>query len=1200
MIRTIRRAGLLALLCVLSAGYAAEPELILHWTFDHGTSRGEPDVSGHGRHALLAGHPPHHPFTSREPGLGVLRGAAQIKRRSLIKSVEPVPLGESWTLCFWVRQTSTEPSFALVQIPGVKLDLTGKGDGFRLQLEGMPDLKTDRPRLAQWEHVAVAVAPGRARFFLDGKQVDQWDKPAWRFPQEKGQLVFGAADWHRLFYGYFDEIRLYRGELTPEAVARLADPKAYAAMNYPPRVDPGPAVTLWQPDRKATLTAAVDDDGKAPLSHTWRVRSAPEGATPAIADPAALETTVTLPEVGHYELELVVTDGPCKVRERLNAVVFPPRTPRPGKPYDGPHHMPELGYTPEFIKKYFPPLPKTPIQERGFAKDRFSPPPEPGIHPRIFFGPDDLPELRRRLRATDAGRKRMQRLRDALGHLPWLRGPYELPDDLRNQVVQLPEAEAVPHGPAPRVEAAGPLLGEVPVPDLALPDMPAPEKPEEGEGGQVLDFYRPFTRFDGKNGSSDHTQAGQMVNEAFRCLIDADSDGARRVIGVLTNSAEAQIRWLEKDEIRAQWNWQNKAHDIVGRFADALIYDFLHPWMTEQERALVRRAIALAVDGRWAIGMYGMRAGNVATGNWSAWLTGDLMINALAIEGEDGFDPKVYEACVEMWRQYLTFGYFPHSGAPFEGIGKGLMSAEKLAPITRRGEPLLASQTACRFASRWLLQTMVPYGGKFIRDDLHGGIGRAVTGDICAVKHAFPDDPVIDFVYRNAMGETYPGGPLRTTYSAAIALAPLFMLDDWKGPADWQEHLDLVNKAAGGLPLSYFARDTGVVVTRSAWRRDALHLYFRPRRLGGHRAPNRGTFVVSALGRTWNHHSTMGERAGSQGYSLVIVDGETNSADDARVVGYRTSHLATFAAADLQRTYARGGPGDITWNDTLLTPLRAPWADLPRYKLPQWYEGRRPAVPMDQWDKLEKGGPAPPRRRQAIRPFRKAFRTAGMVRGKHSYVLVVDDIRQDDQPRHYDWLFRMAADVRVFKVEPIHFRSVKMPGHGDYWLPPRPQGGDIILCDENVGDHPPKGTPMLLVRVLERRDQHPLNPLAYVQDDPAVIHGARRAPSLVVPAWSAAPHFKVMIYPFRHGLDPLPRAAWNEKGDALTLQWPDQHDTFRFSTLKDGRTGFEMERIGVGLAPGERAFNFGSAGVESMLKEIEKQERRDGPVLPDF
>ena len=1163
------RLALLACLWVSGVFAAsAEPALRLHWTFDHGTSRGEEDASGHGRHCLLVSgaNPRQHPPTSRELGAGVFGGTAQIHSRSLIKMLEPVPLGKTWTLAFWLKQTDLRQCNNFVSFPGLESGTPRDCRTIWLKLDGLPPLEVPRPQPGAWEHFALVVAPGRAQLYYNGKLALERAKEGWTFATAEACLLFGAPDIHRLFLGCFDEVRLYDGPLGPEAVAALARPETYATLNFPPVVSAGAAITLWQPAQGAALKGHVEDDGKAPLTFAWRVVRAPAGAAANVATPQQLDSAVTLPAPGDYVFELSVTDGPHTVRRQVNAVVFPPATPQPGPPYAGPHQSPPLGYAEDFIRRHFPPLADPPLHRAGYAAARFGAPPPPGVHPRLFFGPDDLPELRRRLGETQAGRLRLQRLRDALGQLPWVRGPYDLPPDVRNQVV-VPPDEGLPvwEGPPPTLPGATPsLAGETP-PELQL-DAP----PEDGgPKSQVLDFYRPFTICTAQAQSADNAQAGNMVNEAFRCLVDADSEGARRVIAVLVASTEAQVRWLERPDVQAKWNWQEAAHDIIGRYGDALIYDVLAPWMTDAERATVRRALALATNGRWVIGLRGMNAGTVSTGNWVCWLMGDYMLNTLALEGEEGFDASGYADCVEAWRRFMTYSFFADSGAPLEAIGKGLMSADKLVPLARRGVPLLASESAYRHVSQFLLQTMVPQGGAFIRDDLHGGIGGAILPDVCAVKHAFPDDPAVDFVYRNALGSDYPGGVHGTTYSACVGLAPLFLLDDWQGPTDWDQHLQQTLKATGGLPLAYFAADTGVMVARNEWSREALHLYFRPRRLGGHRAPNRGTIVVSALGRTWTFHSSMGERAGSVGYSLVTVDGQGNSADDARVVNYQDTPLATFAAADLTRTYARGGRRDLTWNDTRLTPLKAPWAGLPLYQLPQWYDGRSPTVPADQWG----ANATAPGKDTGQRPFRSACRTAGIVRGPHPYLLILDDLQQDDQPHDYDWLFRLSADVRVFRITPTYFRQVKMPGHGEYWLPPKPQTGDILLCGRDAADPPAPGTPMLLIRVLERRDDRLMNPLAYLQNDPSVMHGAERCPALVVPAHAVTPAFKIMIYPFRWEQDPVPAAAWDPDGKTLSLKWPDQRELLTFTALPSGRTGFALERVGV--ATQGQTFRFG-------------------------
>ena len=50
----------------------------------------------------------------------------------------------------------------------------------------------------------------------------------------------------------------------------------------------------------------------------------------------------------------------------------------------------------------------------SFAKDRFHAPPAPGIHPRVYFNPEDLPAIRKRLTESQIGRVQMQGMRGML------------------------------------------------------------------------------------------------------------------------------------------------------------------------------------------------------------------------------------------------------------------------------------------------------------------------------------------------------------------------------------------------------------------------------------------------------------------------------------------------------------------------------------------------------------------------------------------------------------------------------------------------------------------------------------------------------------------------------------------------------------------------------------------------------------------
>ncbi|MGB2820014.1 MAG: hypothetical protein WBF17_03475, partial [Phycisphaerae bacterium] len=64
------------------------------------------------------------------------------------------------------------------------------------------------------------------------------------------------------------------------------------------------------------------------------------------------------------------------------------------------------GYTVEEIRRCFPPIEQWAVEPgpgkvaESFARDRFRKPPKPGVHPRVYFNPEDLPDIRRRLRET--------------------------------------------------------------------------------------------------------------------------------------------------------------------------------------------------------------------------------------------------------------------------------------------------------------------------------------------------------------------------------------------------------------------------------------------------------------------------------------------------------------------------------------------------------------------------------------------------------------------------------------------------------------------------------------------------------------------------------------------------------------------------------------------------------------------------------
>ena len=125
-----------------------------------------------------------------------------------------------------------------------------------------------------------------------------------------------------------------------------------------------------------------------------------------------------------------------------------------------------------------------------------------------------------------------------------------------------------------------------------------------------------------------------QVFAAFLAMIEADTEAALVLSAWLAREAELKLLTLSRHEERVD-RWQLAMQNVVHRRMYALMYDFLYPWMGPTQRDVVRSLLAVATAGSWAIGMY--TAGSFgSTHNWLPWVTGELGLNVLAIEGELG------------------------------------------------------------------------------------------------------------------------------------------------------------------------------------------------------------------------------------------------------------------------------------------------------------------------------------------------------------------------------------------------------------------------------------------------------------------------------------------------------------------------------------------------------------------------------------
>ena len=791
----------------------------------------------------------------------------------------------------------------------------------------------------------------------------------------------------------------------------------------------------------------------------------------------------------------------------------------------------------------FGPSPKVEFhdQSEGLAADRLGKIPAPGVHPRILISPDQLPDLRRRLKETENGRDLWAtmnlRVDAALGKPgTWGAEFYSL----------------LAAGNQPAVEAA--LLK-----NKGLP------------GG--FGHYQPYLT--------------AMTLEAFRCLINEDKAGGERAAAALTTYSKLVMQVLEQvdksplndDVWRARntqpatgkWYDGQGGRDIVGYHLLGYAYDFTAPFMTEGQRAVTRKAISKATQGKLWMGA--RLPHHFRDWNWVAiGLQSPLM--ALAIEGEEGYDPRVYKLGVEIARDYLTYG-ISASGSSTEAVGYtgfGLYWCNPfVVAATRRGDMLLTNSHH-RAMIDWYVQSLDPQGGKWTSHG-DGGDSGPGPGTLLMWRYFFPNDAEIDFLWqeyvKGSKGKPFGGAP-------HMIEALLYATDGIKDAAN--KPIDYASGAKLNLPLSWFDPIRSSLITRNAWTPDAAKVEFESRTdsfCASHEHADRGNFTLAALGRDWAKENFRSIE--TRHHNNILVDGMGQGfwPGPGKWLGLKENKWATIAACDAKESYDWLWPKELeTEKPDFVRFKYARWSDYPKLAAAtaKRFEGLkaerdpRPTV-AEQWQGFEKTGPRmwdedswPVR--YPHNPVERAFRTIAFIRDAKPYLLVVDDIQKDDKERLYEWLMQTGTNTAMATS----------------------RDSDILLCDATVKRDsngiaaPQKGERQLLVRILDLKDpaldrdfqSRPSVRLeTFDRKDTLVreVQGLSGARSfgldmrLVIASRSVAPDFKILMFPHRKG-DSLPVTTWNADRTKLTIENDGVKDEISFAKGPDGRTRVQVTRAG--------------------------------------
>ncbi len=766
-----------------------------------------------------------------------------------------------------------------------------------------------------------------------------------------------------------------------------------------------------------------------------------------------------------------------------------------------------FGYTDAELQKWFGAPVTITLDETGMQRSFIRPPPAPGVHPRVIFNPDDLPEIRERLAKTAAGKAVMGDIR---AHL------------------------------------SATLTG------LKAECRADYDKLIAGDQGAAV-----WT-----NGNIPYC----LMYEAFRCLVDDDQEGGRRVAAAVTTLAQMDEVKLAENIAKEKAKGAKGAPDdwrVVGQGPThegtlGLDYDFAYVWMTAEQRATVRQTIAHASAGMTNIGCETLRALHSGTSNWISW-SARLIFLAAAIEGEPGGDPETYRRCADAQTNFIASMFA--TGEAYEGWGKNFMFMEHLIIMAKRGREVIASAAIRAAYNDCFVASMNPWGDAFTFCDSLGGTGNKISrnADVMIYHALFPKDVSGDFMYRNQLGGDYAnitGGRVNTHHPFAVmdSLCCAIFATDFTPGATWDSEFAQVTR---GRPLTYFSQDTCNLVTRSAWDKDALYLDYLTRAIpGGHVYCDRSHFSLYGLGRYWSIYRVMRqvhEQYLPANRSVLLADGEGPSIAEGRCVQMTDRPLATVIATDLgiawnwqSKGFAKPPTGvatgalPYTFNDFRLQPSPIAWMGMPLGDLPNWYTSEKP--PADDHERADWY-------RRAVQ-VKKAFRTAVLVRGTHPYALIVDDLQKDDQPHAYDWGMILADDLAL--------GSAQRTGDAAH-----PQA-DIIL-DERPKP-PAKGQPApaadrhLLVRVLEAAQLDAAAPATVdLMSVPNPPQKDMQITKLHIPSQAVSADFKLLLLPYRQG-QALPETTWSVDHRTVTVAWQDQVDQITFAPGKDGRTRVAIAR----------------------------------------
>ena len=815
-----------------------------------------------------------------------------------------------------------------------------------------------------------------------------------------------------------------------------------------------------------------------------------------------------------------------------------------------------------FLVKNMPPLPKASFRlisdKEGFNPARLSKVPPPGIHPRVLMSPEDIQEIKNKIALGDKADTIFRKALDEIKLQAAGKSGLHDPIYTKGLLALITDDQALGREAAKDIVERAKYLE--PIVDIL--------NTHPGTKG-FRDNWWYYSRTNVKSVD------GTPYKEAY------EKGGAQLIRELAAKSVEFSTDSLDAGLL--------------------YVYDYTYPFMTDEEISAVRRVIGKLTKNRYTSGME--LPGHMFINNQMS-MGQDFLLLALAIEGEEGYEPRILEQYTPRLYDNLSYDISP-DGILYERL-KGFIPHLAVLAAGRRDANLLrhshlrAMLYACAYNARKLYYA--GKDGKPVARSWHCGYGSGPIHDnilysLWVMKPFYPDDPMLDFLYKTRLKDNGllpgPEGVFRGNWSFNNRREMDLMLwaatdglrDNDDKVIDYDKMDILPESIRSAFPLDFKDLQRGVAVSRSAWDQDAAIAHFESRSenfADGIETPECGDFQFFSHGVSWS--PWLGPDKDCYFRNMVLIDGLSGAYPpvQGRLMDVVDKpETATFVSDGTdQYNWGAAGKNFYLWhgllNDGGIHTRSDIWKNSPSAVGRQWelpfqknarehFEGFT-SLDWGAWHGETRG----PHYFKRWNEIDHVFRTFHFARGEKPYILVIDDLNKDGKPHQYDWLFNVGPDIVLYKAENAPKNPISVnDAAGDV-------GTDIILsvADQTYerfatggafrgaygaaySREPRKGAPMLLVRVLWRNTST-MYPLPSFEETDMEGFTAKR---VKIPAMSADPEYRVMIYPYLFGED-LPLTKWNDGRTKLSVSIKGKTDVYTFGKTDSGRTVMAMERDG--------------------------------------